>query len=66
MARARYFWPHMRQDVLNMIQTCPTCATRAGSHKMEPPVIDAERIALLKPIEEIAIDFAVHANKNFL
>ena len=33
---------------------------------MEPPLINAERIALLKPMEEVAVDYAVHAGKNFL
>ena len=60
MARDRYFWPHMRQDVLNMVETCQTCAMRLDSQQMEPPQINADRIALLKPMEEVAVDFAVH------
>ena len=33
---------------------------------MEPPFIDTEHITLLKPMQEIAIDFAQYANKHFL
>ena len=33
---------------------------------MEPPLINAERIALLKPMEEVSVDYAVYAGKNFL
>ena len=56
----------MRQDVLNMLSTCATCAARSPSQQMEPPIVDAEHVALLKPMQEIAIDFAQYPNKHFL
>ena len=49
--------------VLNMINTCSTCANRGPSQQMEPPVVDADHVALLKPMQEIAVNFA---GKNFL
>ena len=33
---------------------------------MEPPVVDADRVALLKPMQEISVDYAEYAGKNFL
>ena len=66
MDRARYFWPHMRLDMLNMLSTCATCAIRSPSQQMEPPVIDAEHIALLHPMQETEIYFAQYTNKHFL
>ena len=65
-ARDRYFWPHMRQDVLNMIKTCPTCANRAPSKQTEPPVVNADHVALMRPMQEITVDYAEYAGKNFL
>ena len=56
----------MRQDVLNMINTCSTCANRGPSQQMEPPVVDADHIALLKPMQEIVINYAKYTGKNFL
>ena len=49
-----------------MLSTCATCATRAPSQQMEPPIVDAEHVALLKPMQEVAINFAQYANKHFL
>ena len=33
---------------------------------MEPPVVNADHVALLKPMQEIAVDYAEYAGKNFL
>ena len=44
-ARDRYFWPHLRQDVINMAETCATCANRAPSKEMEPAVVNPDRVA---------------------
>ena len=56
----------MRQDVLNMIKTCSTYANRGSCQQMEPPVVDADRVALLKPMQEISVDYAEYPGKNLL
>ena len=56
----------MRRNVLNMVKSCSTCANRAPSQKMEHPVVNTEHVALLKPMQEITVDYAEYAGKNFL
>ena len=60
-ARDCYFWPHMRQDMLNMVKTCPTCANRAPSKQMEPSVAEVDHMAAMRPMQEIAVDYAEYA-----
>ena len=49
-----------------MIETCATCANRAPSKEMEPPVVNPDRVAIMRPMQEIAVDYAEYSGKNFL
>ena len=44
-ARDRFYWPHMRKDIENMLSTCEACAIHGRKQVFEPPIIDAEYIA---------------------
>ena len=46
-ARLRFYWPHMRKDITNMVATCKACAIHDKKQEFEPPVIDAKHIARL-------------------
>ena len=65
-ARDRFYWPHMRKDIENILSTCEACAIHDRKQVFEPPIIDAEYIAGLCPMDEIAVDYGVFRGKNFL
>ena len=65
-ARDRFYWPHMRKDIENMLSTCEACAIHGNKQVFEPPIVDAEYIAGLRPMDEIAVDYGVYGGKNFL
>ena len=65
-ARDRFYWPHMRKDIENMLSTCEACAIHDKKQVFEPPVVDAEYIAGLRPMDKIAVDYGVYGGKNFL
>ena len=49
-----------------MVKTCSTCASRAPNNQMEPPMVNADHAALMRPMREITVDYAEYAGKNFL
>ena len=65
-ARDRFFGPHMRKSIKDIANTCEACAICGNKQVFEPPVIDAEHIAGLRPMYEIAVDYGAFGGKNFL
>ncbi|KZR97072.1 Uncharacterized protein APZ42_008258, partial [Daphnia magna] len=50
----RYYWPHLRQQVLNYVQACPQCQARKN-----PPVKPQghmEIIRVERPFEKVGMD----------
>ena len=65
-ARMRFFWPNMRKDILKVANACEACAICGPKQVFEPPVVDAEYIAGLRPMDKIAVDYGTFGGKNFL
>ena len=65
-ARDRFFWPHMREQIKDVAKNCEACAICGNKQVFEPPVIDAEHILGLRPMDEIAVDYGAFGGKNFL
>jgi len=65
-AKMRFFWPHMRKDIERTAKSCTACAICGPKQMFEPPVINAEQILGMLPMDEIAADYGVFGGKNFL
>ena len=52
-----------RTDKKSSVETCPK---RAPSKQMEPSVFNADHTALIKPMQEITVDYTEHTGKNFI
>ena len=65
-ARLRFHWPHMKVDITNLLAMCTPCAIHGKSHEFEPPMVNEGRLASLKHMDEVSVNYGIHGGKNYL
>ena len=61
-AKQLYFWPFLKNDVVQMVNSCEKCMSLLPSHAKEPLIQTVAK----RPFEALSVDLGYQAGKNYL